>query len=137
MADAKPLHPHSRKAKQVARVQNRTEKLYDRKKDREHLRGVEGMIFHRSETHDPAGRVAWFQENLPSDVKCLTHQQIHELIEQYIARNDEEIAGFEEHTKQYPKRQRPLREDLVRKVKLADLAEYAEPGLRTFNLVEN
>ncbi|TPX72663.1 hypothetical protein SpCBS45565_g00057 [Spizellomyces sp. 'palustris'] len=103
-------HPYSRKAVQMRRAINRQDKLVKQKSasDERKTRTVERML--------------WFKYALPEDISIATNELVHDIIKQYIARNEEELAEIRGKLRQG--RPRPSRLDLLENLKSKDEQEY-------------
>lgn len=103
-------HPYSRKAVQMRRAINRDDKLAKQKtaSDVKKTR--------------VADRLSWFKYALADDIVVATNDQVHEIIEMYIARNDEEIQDI--RGKLRKGRPKPSRLDLLENLRAKDIQEY-------------
>ncbi|KAI9312937.1 hypothetical protein BX666DRAFT_788932 [Dichotomocladium elegans] len=104
-------HPYSRKALQLQRVVMRSSKLSARKND-------------RSAANYRAEKWLWFRYALDESVKAATLQEVHDLIDTYIARNDDQLAEFEGELKKTGHRVKSPKHDLLLAQKAADENEY-------------
>ncbi|KAJ1964971.1 translation machinery-associated protein 16, partial [Dimargaris xerosporica] len=78
------VHPYSRKAMQIRRAHTRMDKL---------ARGQTMRVTSRSLE---AERYLWFRYAMDEERDTLTLSELHELMESYIARNDEEIQTLKD-----------------------------------------
>ncbi|KAF9369079.1 hypothetical protein CPC16_004774, partial [Podila verticillata] len=76
------IHPSSRKAQQVMRVVLRKDRLEHRQKIK------------ANQSHSQSDRILWFRHIVPEDAATLTREQHHELIEEYLARFNEEYESL-------------------------------------------
>ncbi|KAJ3181090.1 hypothetical protein HDU85_003795 [Gaertneriomyces sp. JEL0708] len=105
-------HPYSRKAVQMRRAINREEKL-----------GKQKSASENKKTRI-AERVLWFKYALPEDTPAATNELVHEIIQLYIQRNDDEIQQVQSKwRKNQPK---PARLDLLLLLKQKDMDEYRD-----------
>ncbi|KAJ3142644.1 hypothetical protein HK100_011934 [Physocladia obscura] len=103
-------HPFSRKAKQVRRAYAREERLSKIKTigDEVKTRVVD--------------RLVWFKYALPDDVEVATPEIVHDLIDQYINRNNDEIEALRATIR--PNRPKPAKLELYNMLMGKDRHEY-------------
>ncbi|KAJ3039546.1 hypothetical protein HDV00_012122 [Rhizophlyctis rosea] len=120
--DLDKAHPYSRKAVQARRALNRAETIEKKASGRnvERTRRVE--------------RTLWFKFAVPEDINVATPELVHDIIQQYIGRNDEEIAKLRATLRK--NRPRPARLDLLETLRAKDLQEYATSGIDMPNLTD-
>ncbi|KAF9366177.1 hypothetical protein BGX34_005526 [Mortierella sp. NVP85] len=107
------IHPSSRKAQQVMRVVLRKDRLEHRNKVR------------TSNSFSHADRILWFRHAVPDDVPSLTREQHHELIEEYLARHNDEYQSLIALHRPGKARPKAAREDLLTAVMAKERREYA------------
>ncbi|KAI1315010.1 hypothetical protein EDD11_001395 [Mortierella claussenii] len=107
------IHPSSRKAQQVMRVVLRKDRLEHRQKVRAN------NSFSQSE------RILWFRHAVPEDAISLTRQQHHELIEEYLARYNEEYQSLVALHRPGKVRPKAAREDMLAAFMAKERQEYA------------
>ncbi|CDH57117.1 ring finger domain-containing protein [Lichtheimia corymbifera JMRC:FSU:9682] len=105
------VHPYSRKAQQLQRVILRKNKLTQKKGD-------------RTATNSRVERWLWFRYALDESIQCATKQQIHDLIEMYIERNDEQLQTLEAERQKLMHKRKDPKYDLLVANKELDLNEY-------------
>ncbi|KAI8851987.1 hypothetical protein BC829DRAFT_385675 [Chytridium lagenaria] len=114
-------HPHSRRAVQMRRALAREEKMSKIKVIKNHL--------HRA----AVDRMIFFKFALPEDIKVATLELMHDLIDQYICRNDEEIAEMKEYVR--PGALKPAKLIQLESQKEKDILEYSS-GFSIPNMLE-
>ncbi|KAI8813283.1 translation machinery-associated protein 16 [Cladochytrium replicatum] len=114
-------HPYSRKATQMRRALHRESVLTEKTAKRDDVK------FHKAE------RIVYFRLAVPDDKQCATFDELHEYIQLYISRNDDEMKKLTENVR--PGRPRPPKLDLLESLKKKDIAEY-EKGFGVPNLVD-
>lgn len=103
------IHPYSRKAHQISRVHQRKEKLAKKE----------------SQKSNPMGeRWIWFRYAFEEDKTVATKAELHELIEQYLERHDEEIAQLEQDRSKGHKKPKTPRQDQLEALKISETNEY-------------
>uniref|UniRef100_A0A0A9WZ41 Translation machinery-associated protein 16 n=1 Tax=Lygus hesperus TaxID=30085 RepID=A0A0A9WZ41_LYGHE len=82
-------------------------------------------------------KLLWFQEHLQSDILVYTPELLSELIQKYIARNDEELEQIQlKHSiGQRKNRQHASREDAIRLTKERDLEEFNGSGIEMVDIL--
>ncbi len=105
------IHPRSRKAAQLHRVAMRQGRMMDQKTARV-LNKVCPVL----------DRVAWFQFRLGPDCSTLSDFEIHEIVQEFLERLDDERAKLEAECR--PGRPRPKRLDEIAMVQRMERAEY-------------
>ncbi|GIY91600.1 uncharacterized protein CEXT_325221 [Caerostris extrusa] len=78
------IHPNSRKAMQLSRMEHRGAKLLKRKE--------EGNIKLRTKLN----KLNWFKDNIDSSKTLYNTEEVHKLIERYLGRFDEEDKKLQE-----------------------------------------
>ncbi|KAG2221256.1 hypothetical protein INT45_012377, partial [Circinella minor] len=107
------VHPYSRKARQINRAQLRTHKLAGKK---------EGRIAGNTKVE----RWLWFRYALDESNLCATKEQVHELIQLYLKRHDDELEQLEqERKKKGGHRKKVPRHDILTALKISEESEYA------------
>ncbi|KAG0241760.1 hypothetical protein BGW41_005414 [Actinomortierella wolfii] len=106
------MHPSSRRAQQVMRVVLRKDRLEQRQKERAHL------------NNPIAERVLWFRYAVPEEVESLTREEMHQLIGEYLARHDEELAQLKALHRPGKVRPKAAREDLLTALIAKERKEY-------------
>ncbi|KAI9263232.1 hypothetical protein BDA99DRAFT_509653 [Phascolomyces articulosus] len=107
------VHPYSRKARQLTRVHLRNHKLANKK---------EG----RTTGNAKVERWLWFRFALDESQPCATKEQVHELIDMYLKRYDEELKQLEqERKKKGGHRKKVPRHDILTALKSSEESEYA------------
>ncbi|KAJ3107325.1 hypothetical protein HDU96_007940 [Phlyctochytrium bullatum] len=103
-------HPHSRKAVQMRRALAREEKIVKLRTEKNATQraAVDRMVF--------------FKFALPDDVKMATLEMAHDIIEQYIARNDDEIKEMTESLR--PGKPKPPKLIQLQSLREKDVQEY-------------
>ncbi|KXJ29284.1 translation machinery-associated protein 16 [Exaiptasia diaphana] len=81
----KAIHPNSRKASQLARAAHRSEKLQQKKEERNHL--IEAKI---------GEKCRWFHEHIDETKIKYTAEEVREMIEEYLHRFDAELQTIEQ-----------------------------------------
>ncbi|KAJ3230161.1 hypothetical protein HDU81_004737 [Chytriomyces hyalinus] len=112
---AEKAHPFSRKAAQLRRAFAREERVAGLKtmKDADRTRAVDRMV--------------WFKYAIPDEVPNANLELVHDLIDQYINRNEDEIEELKATIR--PNRQRPPKIALLEMLQGKDRHEYAT-GMR-------
>ncbi|KAJ3198858.1 hypothetical protein HDU82_000960 [Entophlyctis luteolus] len=108
-------HPFSRKAKQVRRAYAREDRIAK-------VKSINDEIKTRQ-----VDRIVWFKYALPDDLTSATPDLVHELIEQYINRNEDEINALKATIR--PNRPKPAKLDVYLMVMGKDRQEY-EAGFK-------
>ncbi|KAI9273643.1 translation machinery-associated protein 16 [Sporodiniella umbellata] len=104
------IHPYSRKAHQLSRVYQRREKMAKKEKQK---------------SVNPIGdRWLWFRYAMDEDKTVITRPEIHDLIEIYLARNDEELEELENSRNKGHRTPKTPRQDLLEALKLREANEY-------------
>ncbi|KAI8978941.1 translation machinery-associated protein 16 [Pilobolus umbonatus] len=104
------IHPYSRKAQQITRVYQRKEKLAKKESQR---------------AHNPIGdRWLWFRYIFDEDKITATKEEMHELIELYLMRHDEEIEELEAERHKGHKKPKSPRQILLETLREQELNEY-------------
>ncbi|KAG0173009.1 hypothetical protein DFQ28_006345 [Apophysomyces sp. BC1034] len=105
------VHPYSRKARQISRVYMRKEKLEKKSSERA--------------TNPKAERWLWFRFAFDDALPSATRADIHELIDMYLKRNDEELQKLREDRESSSfKRPKSSRETLLEALIASEHAEY-------------
>ncbi|KAF9352859.1 translation machinery-associated protein 16 [Mortierella sp. AD094] len=107
------IHPSSRKAQQVMRVVLRKDRLEQRQKTR------------AANSFTLSDRILWFRHAVPEDMVTLTREQHHELIEEYLARFNEEYESLVALHRPGKIRPKASREDMLTLVMVKERQEYA------------
>ncbi|KAF9140947.1 translation machinery-associated protein 16, partial [Mortierella sp. AD011] len=107
------IHPSSRKAQQVMRVVLRKDRLEQRQKTR------------AATSFTLSDRILWFRHAVPDDVVTLTGEQHHELIEEYLARFNEEYESLIALHRPGKVRPKASREDMLTIIMAKERQEYA------------
>ncbi|KAJ3404315.1 hypothetical protein HDU80_003008 [Chytriomyces hyalinus] len=112
---AEKAHPFSRKAAQLRRAFAREERVAGLKtmKDADRTRAVDRMV--------------WFKYAIPDELPSANLELVHDLIDQYINRNEDEIEELKATIR--PNRQRPPKIALLEMLQGKDRHEYAT-GMR-------
>ncbi|KAI8371879.1 translation machinery-associated protein 16 [Blakeslea trispora] len=104
------IHPYSRKAHQLSRVHQRKEKL---------------AVQEKKKQNNPTGeRWIWFRYAFDEDKTIATKAEMHELIETYLSRHDEEIETLENDRNKAHRRPKTPRQELLESIKQSELNEY-------------
>ncbi|KAI8057028.1 hypothetical protein BDF22DRAFT_669015, partial [Syncephalis plumigaleata] len=110
-------HPYSRKAHQITRSLLRTERLGQRKKERD--TGI-GPI---------AERYIWFGEMLANTSRTvLSHTELFSLVEIYMKRHDDEMERLRKQRK-YGNRPKSAREHLLASIITSEYKEFYGNGI--------
>ncbi|KAF7731456.1 translation machinery-associated protein 16 [Apophysomyces ossiformis] len=105
------VHPYSRKARQISRVYMRKEKLEKKSNERSN--------------NPKAERWLWFRFAFDESLSFATKADIHDLIDMYLKRNDEELQKLrEERESSSFKRPKSSRENLLEALIQSERAEY-------------
>ncbi|RIA97244.1 hypothetical protein C1645_752856 [Glomus cerebriforme] len=104
------IHPSSRKAAQLQRISLRRDRL-ELVKSRRTSERVQPIV----------DRLLWFRYALDDALPCATKAEVYDLIEMYIARNDDEISNLNSSHKANSSRRFYLES-----LKLKDKREYME-----------
>lgn len=107
------IHPSSRKAQQVMRVVLRKDRLEHRQKIK------------ANQSHSQSDRILWFRHIVPEEAVTLTREQHHELIEEYLARFNEEYESLVALHRPGKVRPKAAREDLLLAMMNKERQEYA------------
>lgn len=107
------IHPSSRKAQQVMRVVLRKDRLEHRQKVR------------INNSFSTSERILWFRHAVPEDVKTLTREEQHALIEEYLARYNEEYESLVALHRPGKVRPKAAREDMLAAFIAKERQEYA------------
>ncbi|KAF9921714.1 translation machinery-associated protein 16 [Linnemannia zychae] len=107
------IHPSSRKAQQVMRVVLRKDRLEQRQKTR------------NNNAITATERILWFRDAIPEDMKVLTREQQHALIEEYISRFNEEYESLVALHRPGKVRPKAAREDMLSAFIAKERQEYA------------
>ncbi|KAJ3282856.1 hypothetical protein HDU79_009610 [Rhizoclosmatium sp. JEL0117] len=107
---AEKAHPYSRKATQMRRAYAREERVDKLKSSKDASRTLE------------VDRMVWFKYALPDEVEAATPELVHDLIDQYINRNEDEIEELKSQIR--PNRPKPPRIQLLEMLKGKDMHEY-------------
>ncbi|KAG0273748.1 hypothetical protein BGZ95_010464 [Linnemannia exigua] len=107
------IHPSSRKAQQVMRVVLRKDRLEHRQKVR------------ANNSFSTSDRILWFRHAVPDDVKTLTREEQHALIEEYLARYNEEYESLVALHRPGKVRPKAAREDMLAAFIAKERQEYA------------
>ncbi|KAF8940500.1 hypothetical protein BGZ58_006172 [Dissophora ornata] len=107
------IHPSSRKAQQVMRVVLRKDRLEHRQKVR------------ANNSFNQSDRVLWFRHAVPDDVVSLNREQHHALIEEYLARYNEEYQSLVALHRPGKVRPKAAREDMLAAFMSKERLEYA------------
>ncbi|KAG0014239.1 hypothetical protein BGZ81_000581 [Podila clonocystis] len=107
------IHPSSRKAQQVMRVVLRKDRLEHRQKIK------------ANQSHSQSDRILWFRHIVPEEALTLTREQHHELIEEYLARFNEEYESLVALHRPGKIRPKAAREDLLLAMMNKERQEYA------------
>ncbi|KAI9340776.1 hypothetical protein DFJ73DRAFT_549993 [Zopfochytrium polystomum] len=110
IAGGERAHPYSRKADQLRRAQVRSDKMEKQKS----AKTVEQRIV--------VDRMVWFKYALPDDRKVGDVQLAHELVQDYISRNDEDIATLEAQRR--PGRPKDGKLVMLEMIRAKDQQEY-------------
>lgn len=112
-------HPNSRKVKQLSK---QTHKVISRDKSKMQTYMKQNLL---------GEKLLWFQERINSEFKEMTAEVLHELIQLYLARFDEELEQIQlKHSVgQRVNRQHASREDVIISTKKRELEEYLGAGM--------
>ncbi|KAI9331735.1 translation machinery-associated protein 16 [Obelidium mucronatum] len=118
---AEKAHPYSRKAGQMRRAFAREERVDKLKtmKDADRMREVDRMV--------------WFKYALPDEVAAATPEMVHDLIDQYIHRNDDEVEALKATIR--PNRPKPAKLGLYDMLMGKDRHEY-RTGMKVPNMTD-
>ncbi|CEP18577.1 hypothetical protein [Parasitella parasitica] len=104
------IHPYSRKAHQISRVYQRKEKL---------------AVKEKKKANNPLGeRWLWFRYAFDEEKTVATKPEMHELIELYLERHDEEISELEADRCRGHKKPKNARQQLLESVRTRETSEY-------------
>ncbi|KAI7906230.1 uncharacterized protein BX663DRAFT_558765 [Cokeromyces recurvatus] len=104
------IHPYSRKAHQLSRVYQRREKLAQQEKKKQ---------------NNPIGeRWLWFREAFGEEKSAATKAEMHQLIELYLQRHDEEIEHLEQERHRGHKKPKSSRQELLESIRDSEKNEY-------------
>ncbi|OAD05535.1 hypothetical protein MUCCIDRAFT_80621 [Mucor lusitanicus CBS 277.49] len=104
------IHPYSRKAHQISRVYQRKEKL---------------AVKEKNKANNPLGeRWLWFRYAFEEDKSVATKPEMHELIELYLERHDDEINELEKDRSRGHKKPKNARQQLLESIKAREASEY-------------
>ncbi|KAI8061861.1 translation machinery-associated protein 16 [Gilbertella persicaria] len=104
------IHPYSRKAHQISRVHQRKEKLAAQEKKK---------------SNNPIGeRWIWFRYAFDEDKSVATKADMHELIEIYLTRHDEEIDTLESDRNKGHRKPKTPRQELLESIRQSEMNEY-------------
>ncbi|KAJ3218052.1 hypothetical protein HDU67_006752 [Dinochytrium kinnereticum] len=103
-------HPHSRKAEQLRRAIAREDRIGK-------LKGAKNQIQRAA-----VDRMVFFKFALPDDVKMATMDMMHDLIQQYVCRNDDEIKEMTESLRSI--KQKPATLQQMEWQREKDVVEY-------------
>ncbi|KAL1916660.1 uncharacterized protein VTP21DRAFT_5364 [Calcarisporiella thermophila] len=104
------LHPNSRKANQVNRAYMRVDRL--EKKRSERITGKNPLV----------ERYLWFRYAMDEEVACLSKSEVHDLIEMYLNRHNEELKELQSTRREG--RPKSPREDLLEALIKKERQEY-------------
>ncbi|KAG2197324.1 hypothetical protein INT47_012754, partial [Mucor saturninus] len=104
------IHPYSRKAQQISRVYQRKDKLAKKEIQK---------------ANNPIGeRWIWFRYAFEEDNTVATKAEMHELIEAYLVRHDDEIAELEQERYKGHKKSKGPRQDQLEALRISESNEY-------------
>ncbi|CAI2188438.1 6012_t:CDS:2, partial [Funneliformis geosporum] len=115
------IHPSSRKAAQLQRITLRKDRL-----ERDKARRI-------SEAQPIVERLLWFRYALDDAFPCATKAEVYDLIELYIARNDDDISKFDSPKSVH--KTKSSKKFLLDALKLKEKREYME-GFEIPNLLD-
>ncbi|CAG8496599.1 12046_t:CDS:2 [Funneliformis mosseae] len=115
------IHPSSRKAAQLQRITLRKDRL-----ERDKARRI-------SEAQPIVERLLWFRYALDDALPCATKAEVYDLIEMYIARNDDDISNLD--SPKYVHKTKSSKQFLLDALKLKEKREYME-GFEIPNLMD-
>ncbi|KAG7303260.1 hypothetical protein JYU34_011727 [Plutella xylostella] len=120
-------HPNSRKTISMVKKMKKHEKKDDKKLGTHVKQNLVGE------------KILWFKERIPEDCAVLSKEQILELIEQYLARFDEELEqiALKNSIGQRRNRQHASREDIINITKKREVEEFATCGLELPDLMDH
>lgn len=112
-------HPNSRKTITLAKKLNRNEKKSGKKLGTHIKNNLIGE------------KIMWFKERIPENSEVLTKEQVLELIENYLARFDDEMdqIALKNSIGQRKNRQHASREDMINITKKNELTEFNGCGV--------
>lgn len=117
---SKAVHPNSRQAKRMMRSALRSDRISKKK-----------SLYRRTQQQPQINKLLWFQANMDPEKACYTHPEMIELIEQYLRRNDDELAELHEaNTRTRNQRPKGVREDLLRSQVHAEEQLFENGNLR-------
>ncbi|KAI8866338.1 hypothetical protein GQ42DRAFT_107911, partial [Ramicandelaber brevisporus] len=130
------MHPNSRKAQQIGRALMRHDKLAHNKRS------------HELKMHPMGERLLYFKAQLeilngisPLDsdepLRPLTHDEMHELIEMHIARNEAELEGLRSMHRKGQPRPKAAREDAIIFLQKREMDEYTQAGFEVPDITTN
>ncbi|KAG2229836.1 hypothetical protein INT48_001084 [Thamnidium elegans] len=104
------IHPYSRKAQQISRVYQRKEKLQKKENQK---------------ANNPMGeRWIWFRYAFEEDKVVATKPEMHELVEAYLVRHDDEIEELEQDRHRGHKKPKGPRQDHLEALRISERNEY-------------
>ncbi|XP_075983684.1 translation machinery-associated protein 16 homolog [Anticarsia gemmatalis] len=120
-------HPNSRKTLKVISKMKRNEKK-DQNKVGTHIK--QNLI---------GEKILWFKERIPEGCVVLNKEQTLELIEEYLARFDEELEqiAIKNSVGQRKNRQHASREDIINITKKQELEEFETCGIEMPDLLDH
>ncbi|CAF1127140.1 unnamed protein product [Adineta ricciae] len=121
----KDIHPNSRKAKQISRLECHAGRVVKKRQNT------------KAKYNNLCERIQWFKDQLNSDQSHLSKQEIHELIERYLQRFQDELEqidlknqiGQRQKTPQYASRKA-----LIDSTITSERHEYETNGFEVPNL---
>ncbi|KAF2357870.1 Translation machinery-associated protein 16 [Trinorchestia longiramus] len=121
----KPVHPRSRKAVQIVRQIKKGVKAEQAQKQANQKLQLLGI------------KLAFFKENLDTSLQVCTRAHIDELIEKYIARNNEELETLNAKKLLHGNvRQHAAREDALTYTLAAERKQYYETGFEMVDVFD-
>ncbi|KAI8924591.1 hypothetical protein BC831DRAFT_464756 [Entophlyctis helioformis] len=106
-------HPYSRKATQMNRAVLREERTAQKKVERD---GPKRMAVER---------MLWFKYAMPDDKPALSDADLHDIVTDYINRNDDEIDKLHKQHQARKERPKPTKLDILEALRAKDSLEYS------------
>lgn len=123
----KVLHPRSRKAQKLHQKASRNVTVEKSKK------------IHKMRENLVGEKLLWFKERLVLDVKVYSSQMVLDIVEQYLARFDDELEQISVHHSIGHRKNRRYasREDILNMAKMHDVEEFDTCGLEIPDLMND
>ncbi|UJR37313.1 hypothetical protein I4U23_030021 [Adineta vaga] len=126
-ANGKPIHPSSRKAKQISKIECHSGRVVKKRQNT------------KAKYNNLRDRIQWFKDQLNENQSHLSRQEVHELVQRYLQRFQDEIEqidlknqiGQRQKTPQYASRK-----SLIETTIDAERHEYETNGFEVPNLMQ-